>query len=68
MAKIKVNGPDADPLFKYLTEGALGLLGTTSIKWNFTKFLCDRDGHVVKRIATTTAPKDMRDDIKSILE
>ncbi|MCY4045798.1 MAG: glutathione peroxidase [Cellvibrionales bacterium] len=53
-AKIDVNGDDADPLFKLLKADAPGLLGSESVKWNFTKFIVDRNGKVVKRIA----PKD----------
>ncbi len=54
--KIQVNGPQAHPLFIYLKEKASGLLGSHSIKWNFTKFLVDSRGHVVCRFAPTTKP------------
>ena len=55
-AKIDVNGPNAHPLYRYLTREARGFLGTKSIKWNFTKFLVDRNGRVVKRFAPTVTP------------
>ncbi|KAH6808410.1 glutathione peroxidase 4 [Perilla frutescens var. frutescens] len=53
--KVKVNGPEAAPVFKFLKANTGGLYGS-SIKWNFTKFLLDRDGHVIKRYGTTTPP------------
>lgn len=65
--KIHVNGATADPLYKYLNTAAPGLLGTTFIKWNFAKYLCDKDGHVLHRYATTTAPNDIRPDIEALL-
>ena len=58
-AKIDVNGPSADPLYEYMKKAAPGLMGLTSIKWNFTKFLIDRSGRVVRRYAPTTRPEDM---------
>ena len=67
MAKIDVNGDDADPLFQWLKAQAPGLLGTKAIKWNFTKFLVDRDGKVVDRYAPTTKPKDLVKDIEGLL-
>lgn len=66
-AKIDVNGPEADPLYNYLKKEAGGLLGS-AIKWNFTKFLVDRDGHVVKRIAPATAPAKFEDQIVKLLD
>ena len=66
MAKIEVNGKNTDPLFKYLKSETHGLLGST-IKWNFTKFLIDRDGHVVKRYSPDTEPKDISSAIEKIL-
>ncbi|MDN4493299.1 glutathione peroxidase [Ureibacillus aquaedulcis] len=63
---IKVNGENAHPLFKYLTEETKGLLGK-SVKWNFTKFLVDRDGNVVKRFAPTDKPSKFEDDIVKYL-
>ncbi|SIT42528.1 Hydroperoxy fatty acid reductase gpx1 [Paraburkholderia piptadeniae] len=65
--KIEVNGADAHPLFKYLKDEAPGLLGLEAIKWNFTKFLIDRDGKVVKRYAPTTKPETIADDIEALL-
>lgn len=61
-AKIKVNGPEADPLYKYLKQAQGGLLGKT-IKWNFTKFLVNREGEVVKRYASTVKPEEIEADI-----
>jgi len=66
-AKINVNGDHAHPLYKHLTSAAPGLLGSESIKWNFTKFLVDRKGNVVKRFAPNTAPADIAADIESAL-
>jgi len=65
--KIDVNGKNADPLFKYLKKNSESTLGTT-IKWNFTKFLVDREGNVVKRYAPTTEPKDIDEKIAELLE
>jgi len=66
-AKVDVNGPDAAPLFDALKSGAPGLLGSKGIKWNFTKFLVDREGRVVDRYAPTTKPEDLRGDIEGLL-
>ncbi|MFB2348438.1 glutathione peroxidase [Priestia megaterium] len=66
-AKVDVKGEHAHPLFIYLTEQAPGLLGSKAIKWNFTKFLVNRQGEVVKRYAPQTAPKDIQKDIKELL-
>lgn len=66
-SKIEVNGPTADPLFDYLTEEAKGLMGSKKIKWNFTKFLVNRDGKVIKRYASVTKPKDIKADIEKLL-
>ena len=65
--KIDVKGPDAHPLFRYLTGEAPGLLGTEFIKWNFTKFLVDRRGDVVKRYAPKTKPEAIEGDIEALL-
>jgi len=65
--KIDVNGLHTHPLFEYLKSAAPGLLGTEAIKWNFTKFLIDRNGLPVKRYASTTSPKDIKEDIKKLL-
>ena len=66
-AKVDVNGDDADPLFKYLKKNKKGILGSEKIKWNFTKFLVNRDGKVVDRFAPTVKPKDLEKDIESLL-
>lgn len=64
--KIDVNGSNADPLFDYLKTAAPGTLGRR-IKWNFTKFLINRDGEVVKRYAPTTKPEAIAADIEAVL-
>ena len=64
--KIDVNGGTAHPLFKWLKKEAGGLLGS-AIKWNFTKFLLDKEGNVIKRFAPTTAPKDIEAYIQKAL-
>jgi len=66
-AKVEVNGDAADPLFKYLKKEAPGLLGTEKIKWNFTKFLIDADGNVVKRYAPKDTPQAIAGDIEALL-
>ncbi|HEY6131282.1 MAG TPA: glutathione peroxidase [Halioglobus sp.] len=65
--KVEVNGSNADPLFKYLKKVAPGALGTEGIKWNFTKFLIDPAGHVVKRYAPKDTPKAIARDIEKLL-
>ena len=65
--KIDVNGEDAHPLYKYLTSSAPGVMGTEAIKWNFTKFLVDRKGNVLKRYAPQVEPKDIAEDIEKQL-
>ncbi|MGZ4163585.1 MAG: glutathione peroxidase [Tumebacillaceae bacterium] len=65
--KIDVKGANIHPLFKHLTEESPGFLGTKAVKWNFTKFLIDRDGHVVKRFAPTDAPEKIEADIQKLL-
>ena len=67
MGKVDVNGPDALPLYKWLSAEAPGLLGSTSIKWNFTKFLVGKDGQVIKRYAPTDKPADMTKDVEEAL-
>jgi glutathione peroxidase len=67
MAKVKVNGTDAHPLWKWLKAQAPGLLGTEGIKWNFTKFLVGRDGQVIKRYAPTDTPESIARDIDKAL-
>ena len=66
-AKIDVNGEDAHPVYRFLKGEKKGLLGTEAIKWNFTKFLVDRQGHVVKRFAPTTKPEDLEKEIAVLL-
>ena len=66
-AKIDVNGDNADPLFKFLKENSKGFI-TEAIKWNFTKFLIDRNGKVVKRYAPTTNPSKIEGDIEKELQ
>ena len=65
--KVDVNGGDAHPLYKYLKREAPGLLGSEGIKWNFTKFLVDREGNVVDRFAPTVTPKDLEKKIRELL-
>lgn len=67
-AKINVNGADADPLYKYLKSRRRGLLWTQSIKWNFTKFLVNRSGEVVKRYGSLSTPKRIKRKLVSLLE
>ena len=66
-AKIEVNGDGAHPLYVQLKRAAPGLLGTQAIKWNFTKFLVDRDGAVVERYAPNVAPEKLAPDIERLL-
>jgi glutathione peroxidase len=68
MSKINVNGPDAEPLFEYLKDQARGVLKTRAIKWNFTKFLVNKDGVVVKRYAPRTKPSQFVQSIEEELE
>lgn len=66
-AKIQVNGDDTHPLYRALKKQASGLLGTEAIKWNFTKFLLDRNHNVVRRYAPTDKPGNMGLDIEAVL-
>ena len=66
MAKIDVNGKDTDPLWKYLKSEKSGLLGAR-IKWNFTKFLVDRDGKVTGRYGPAVKPEQLKSDIEALL-
>jgi len=66
-AKIEVNGPGTHPLFALLKRARPGLLGSEGIKWNFTKFLVDRDGEVVARYAPTDTPEQIEKDILPLL-
>ncbi len=65
-AKINVNGADEHPLYKYLKSAKGGMMGS-KIKWNFTKFLVDRNGEVVERYAPTVTPEKIEDRIKELL-
>ena len=67
MQKVDVNGPDASPLFDWMKSEKRGVLGTTAIKWNFTKFLIDREGNVVKRYGSTDTPASIAKDIEKLL-
>ena len=67
MAKVEVNGDKASPLFDWMKKEAKGLMGTTAIKWNFTKFLIDREGNVVKRYAPQDTPAAIAKDIAKLI-
>ena len=67
MAKVKVNGAQAHPLWQWLKGQAPGILGIKSVKWNFTKFLIGRDGQVIKRYALTDKPESIAADIEAAL-
>ena len=66
-AKIDVNGAGENPLYTYLKHEKRGIFGTPNIKWNFTKFLIDRKGNVVKRFAPATKPQDIEKRIEALL-
>jgi len=66
-AKVDVNGANAAPLYKYLKSEKPGLLGSEAIKWNFTKFLVDREGNVVKRYAPNDTPESLAGDVEKAL-
>jgi glutathione peroxidase len=67
MRKIDVNGPKAHPLYAYLKKAKKGVLGTEGIKWNFTKFLIDRNGRVTERFPPTAEPKALEGAIEALL-
>ena len=67
MSKVDVNGDSAAPVWKWLAAEAPGILGTRSIKWNFTKFLVGRDGKVIKRFAPNDSPESLKGDIEAAL-
>jgi len=67
MGKIDVNGDNAAPIYRYLKDEAPGLLGSKGIKWNFTKFLVDRSGKVVKRYPPQAKPEDLVRDVEALL-
>jgi len=66
-AKVDVNGENEIPLYTYLKKQAGGILGTESIKWNFTKFLIDKEGNVVERYGSITTPKEIEPKVKELL-
>lgn len=65
--KVDVNGDNAAPLYQFLKDERPGLLGSKAIKWNFTKFLVDREGRVIKRYAPTDKPEDIKKDLSKLL-
>jgi glutathione peroxidase len=65
--KIEVNGEGAHPLYRWLKSNAKGLLGSEGIKWNFTKFLVDRNGKVIDRFAPATKPEDLKPKVEALL-
>ena len=67
-AKIDVNGPHAHPLYRFLKESKPGIFGTEKIKWNFTKFLIDRNGSVARRFGPATKPKTLAVTIEGLLD
>jgi len=66
-AKIDVNGKDAAPVYKYLKKERPGLLGSEAIKWNFTKFLVDRNGKVIERYGSNVEPEALAPDVEKLL-
>ena len=66
--KIDVNGENESEIFKFLKHSLPGILGSEDVKWNFTKFLVDKNGNPFKRYAPTVEPKDMEGDIEELLE
>lgn len=66
-AKVDVNGPDASPLYQHLKAEKKGVLGTQRIKWNFTKFLINKDGEVVKRFSPADKPEKIRGAVEALL-
>ncbi|MBT9250040.1 glutathione peroxidase [Bacillus halotolerans] len=66
-SKVEVNGKNAHPLFAFLTDNAKGMLGTKAIKWNFTKFVVDRNGEIAGRYSPNTNPKELEDVITKLL-
>jgi glutathione peroxidase len=66
-AKVEVNGPHTHPLYRALKKAATGVLGTEAIKWNFTKFLIDKNGNVVRRYAPTDKPASIEKDVAALV-
>ncbi|MBL7715449.1 MAG: glutathione peroxidase [Bdellovibrionales bacterium] len=67
MSKVDVNGPNTHPVYEFLKSEKKGFLGSQAIKWNFTKFLVDKDGNVLKRYAPTDTPEKIAKDLEKIL-
>ena len=67
-SKINVNGKNIHPLFRYLSENATGVLGSKFLKWNFTKFLINKNGEVIKRFSPSTVPEKIEPEIIQLLE
>lgn len=67
-SKINVNGEETHPLYRYLKSEQPGILGTEAIKWNFTKFLVDKQGNVVERFGSSTKPKELEEKLESLLK
>lgn len=67
-SKVDVNGDNATPLYKYLKNQKSGILWTEAIKWNFTKFLVDKEGKVIKRYGSSTKPVEIKEDIERLLK
>ena len=67
-SKINVNGEETHPLYRYLKSEQSGILGTEAIKWNFTKFLVDKEGNVVERFGSSTKPSELEDKIEALLK
>jgi glutathione peroxidase len=67
-SKVEVNGDGEHPLYKYLKSEAKGILGSKKIKWNFTKFLVNQKGDVLKRYAPTAKPEDIQKDVAALLK
>lgn len=65
--KIEVNGDNTHPIYQRLKSEAPGILGSKKIKWNFTKFLVDKNGKVIERFGSVTKPEDLKDKIKELL-
>ncbi|CAL9737519.1 glutathione peroxidase-like peroxiredoxin Hyr1p [Monosporozyma servazzii] len=68
MSKINVNGTDTDPVYEYLKDNKSGALGIKTIKWNFEKFLVDKEGKVIQRYSSLTEPNDIAKDIEDIID
>lgn len=67
-SKINVNGEETHPLYRYLKSEQPGILGTEAIKWNFTKFLVDKEGKVVERFGSSTKPSELESSIEALLK